>query len=184
MSDWRHFAACREEDPELFFPVGTSPAALDQTAEAKAVCHRCPVMDQCLQWALAANQEVGIWGGLDEGERRAMRRRAVRSIIDFGDIDAEIRKPKTTTSRRTLQQIWSARAVALREGHIAWTGGPSVSYQGRTYTARQVAFTVNRGRTPDGPVQRECDVDGCVQPQHLSDLRERVQRGLQEAATG
>jgi WhiB family redox-sensing transcriptional regulator len=76
--DWRHNAVCREEDPDLFFPIGTDGPALLQAEEAKAVCRRCPVMDRCLQWALASGQESGVWGGLSEGERRAMRRRAAR----------------------------------------------------------------------------------------------------------
>ena len=46
--DWRHRAACRDEDPELFFPVGTSGPALLQITEAKAVCRRCPVNTECL----------------------------------------------------------------------------------------------------------------------------------------
>ncbi|MEU5161239.1 WhiB family transcriptional regulator [Streptomyces sp. NPDC020875] len=76
--DWRHNAVCREEDPELFFPVGNTGPALDQIEEAKAVCHRCPAIDQCLQWALESGQSDGVWGGLDEDERRRMKRRAAR----------------------------------------------------------------------------------------------------------
>ena len=41
--DWRHEAVCRDEDPELFFPVGNSGPALTQIAKAKLVCNRCPV---------------------------------------------------------------------------------------------------------------------------------------------
>lgn len=74
MTDWRHYAVCRDVDPELFFPVGTSGPALVQTAEAKAVCARCPVVSECLTWALAAGQDAGVWGGLSEDERRALRR--------------------------------------------------------------------------------------------------------------
>ncbi|CAM5651345.1 Transcriptional regulator WhiB [Streptomyces tendae] len=48
--DWRHRAVFREEDPELFFPIGNTGPALLQIEEAKAVCRRCPVMEQCLQW--------------------------------------------------------------------------------------------------------------------------------------
>nr|BFE68086.1 hypothetical protein GCM10020092_013870 [Actinoplanes digitatis] len=36
--DWRHHAICRDEDPELFFPIGTSGPALLQVEQAKAVC--------------------------------------------------------------------------------------------------------------------------------------------------
>lgn len=76
--DWRHNAICREEDPELFFPIGNTGPALLQIEEAKAVCRRCPVMEQCLQWALEAGEEEGVWGGLSEDDRRSMRRRAAR----------------------------------------------------------------------------------------------------------
>jgi WhiB family transcriptional regulator, redox-sensing transcriptional regulator len=77
--DWRHKAECRTEDPELFFPIGTSGPALAQIAEAKAVCRRCPVRRECLAWALASGQDAGIWGGLTEDERRALKRRNVRT---------------------------------------------------------------------------------------------------------
>ncbi|KID28650.1 WhiB family transcriptional regulator [Prauserella rugosa] len=73
--DWRHRAACRDEDPELFFPVGTSGPALSQVTAAKAVCHRCTVAADCLAWALASGQDAGVWGGMDEDERRALKRR-------------------------------------------------------------------------------------------------------------
>jgi WhiB family transcriptional regulator, redox-sensing transcriptional regulator len=42
--DWRHRAACLEEDPELFFPIGETGPAREQIAEAKAVCVGCPVV--------------------------------------------------------------------------------------------------------------------------------------------
>lgn len=76
--DWRHIAVCREEDPELFFPIGNSGPALLQIEEAKAVCRRCPVIEQCLQWALESGQDEGVWGGLSEADRRNMRRRVAR----------------------------------------------------------------------------------------------------------
>ncbi len=40
--DWRHDSVCRDEDPELFFPIGTSGPALLQVEQAKSVCRRCP----------------------------------------------------------------------------------------------------------------------------------------------
>lgn len=75
---WRERAACLRVDPELFFPIGNSGPALVQIDEAKAVCGRCSVMEQCLNWALRAGQVDGIWGGTTESERRALRRRQVR----------------------------------------------------------------------------------------------------------
>ncbi|MCT2546245.1 WhiB family transcriptional regulator [Streptomyces atratus] len=76
--DWRHNAVCREEDPELFFPIGTTGPALLQIEEAKAVCRRCPVIEDCLRWALDTNQPDGVWGGLSENERRNLKRRVAR----------------------------------------------------------------------------------------------------------
>ncbi|MFJ4427585.1 WhiB family transcriptional regulator [Streptomyces bobili] len=76
--DWRFKAACREEDPELFFPIGNSGPALLQIEEAKALCRICPVLEKCGQWALDSGQDAGVWGGLSEEKRRAMKRRAAR----------------------------------------------------------------------------------------------------------
>lgn len=78
VDDWRHRAVCREVDPELFFPVGSSGPALLQIEEAKAVCRRCPVSEQCLAWALGTGQDAGVWGGMDEDQRRALKRRTAR----------------------------------------------------------------------------------------------------------
>ena len=73
--DWRHDAACRDEDPELFFPIGNTGPAIIQIDEAKAVCRRCPVVEECLLWALERGQDAGVWGGLSEDERRSLKRR-------------------------------------------------------------------------------------------------------------
>ncbi|CAM5507184.1 hypothetical protein GCM10010390_65200 [Streptomyces mordarskii] len=72
--DWRHDAACRDEDADLFFPVGISGRAIVQAEDAKAVCARCPVRRQCLEWATETVQDSGVWGGLTEQERRLLRR--------------------------------------------------------------------------------------------------------------
>ncbi|AXK37504.1 WhiB family transcriptional regulator [Streptomyces armeniacus] len=76
--DWRATSACRDEEPELFFPVGDTGPALAQIEEAKAVCRRCPAMDSCLNWALENGQDHGVWGGTSEDDRRRMKRRAAR----------------------------------------------------------------------------------------------------------
>jgi WhiB family redox-sensing transcriptional regulator len=73
--NWRQRAACREEDPELFFPAGTGLEATLQAEEAKAICRRCSVKRDCLEWALWTDQEYGVWGGLTEQERRALKRK-------------------------------------------------------------------------------------------------------------
>ncbi len=72
MTGWVEKAACRQFDPELFFPLGSGPAAARQAARAKAVCACCQVSAQCLGWALRHREVDGIWGGLDAEERRAL----------------------------------------------------------------------------------------------------------------
>jgi WhiB family redox-sensing transcriptional regulator len=73
---WRKDAACRDTSPDLFFPVGTTGQALVQIDRAKEVCDVCPVKNDCLEYALETNQDSGIWGGLDEEQRRNIRRQA------------------------------------------------------------------------------------------------------------
>ena len=72
---WRRDAICRDTDPDLFFPVGTTGYALVQIDRAKEVCGECPVKVDCLDYALETNQDSGIWGGTSEEERRSLRRR-------------------------------------------------------------------------------------------------------------
>ncbi|MBB5083408.1 WhiB family transcriptional regulator [Nonomuraea sp. NPDC050547] len=77
--DWRHRAACRDVDPELFFPIGNTGPALMQIEEAKQVCRSCSAVEKCLKWALESGQDAGVWGGLSEDERRALKRRRART---------------------------------------------------------------------------------------------------------
>lgn len=81
---WHHGAACRRADPELFFAIGNTGPALLQIEDAKTFCRQCPVVDACLQWALETNTEHGVYGGMSEDERRALKRRVarVRSRMD------------------------------------------------------------------------------------------------------
>jgi len=69
---WRDYAACRDVDPDLFFPLGTSGASLIQIDEAKQICRTCPVCGPCLRWALDSG-DAGVWGGTTEDERRVHR---------------------------------------------------------------------------------------------------------------
>jgi len=66
---WRTQARCRGLDPEIFYPI-----ADEESEEAKAVCGECPVRLACLEYALAARERDGIWGGCTEKERRRIIR--------------------------------------------------------------------------------------------------------------
>ena len=71
---WRTRSACRDSDPDVFFPIGTTGPALEQIETARRICTACGVTDECLEFALATNQEAGIWGGTTEEERRKLRK--------------------------------------------------------------------------------------------------------------
>lgn len=71
--DWRDFAACRFEDPEVFFAEGKASHA--QVVHAQAVCHTCPVRIQCGEHAIQAGEFYGVWGGMSQNQLRQRRRR-------------------------------------------------------------------------------------------------------------
>jgi WhiB family redox-sensing transcriptional regulator len=69
---WQLDASCSGLDPELFFPTRG-----ESTNEAREVCAGCPVREPCIEMGMA--EKNGIWGGLSERERRALRRRRRQS---------------------------------------------------------------------------------------------------------
>lgn len=77
--DWRTLAACRDADPEIFFPLATAgtDAEKRQTALALAYCGACPVRPECLADALGSDIKWGVWGGTTEADREALGRNPV-----------------------------------------------------------------------------------------------------------
>jgi WhiB family transcriptional regulator, redox-sensing transcriptional regulator len=72
---WELHAACRDSAAGSFMPpIGreTSDERRRREQAAKAVCARCPVVAECLEYALRVNEPIGIWGGLNEAERREL----------------------------------------------------------------------------------------------------------------
>jgi WhiB family transcriptional regulator, redox-sensing transcriptional regulator len=68
---WADQALCAQADPEAWFPEKGEAAE-----QAKAICAACPVLAPCRAYALARPELRGIWAGLSERERRAIRRGA------------------------------------------------------------------------------------------------------------
>lgn len=70
---WQARAACRGPDSSTFFPplrFEPKEERERREARAKSICARCPVRRPCLDYALRAGEPHGIWGGLNEAERR------------------------------------------------------------------------------------------------------------------
>jgi len=98
--EWQVRAACRGMDTATFFhPPNERDAAREaRIAQAKAVCRRCPAIDDCLDHALRVRAPYGVWGGLSEDERASLL--SVESL----------RYPKT---------LGKTRAGATRTEHTA-----------------------------------------------------------------
>jgi WhiB family redox-sensing transcriptional regulator len=95
---WQDFAACQSTGVELFYPP------TDQDGDdAKAICFACAVREKCLEFALAAGERFGIWGGMTPQERRyliARRRRttAFESLEGEGIDDLEADRASVSVS--------------------------------------------------------------------------------------
>lgn len=70
---WEGDALCAQVDPEIFFPEKGG-----STKEAKSICAKCEVANECLIFALANDERYGVFGGKSERERRAMKPRKCR----------------------------------------------------------------------------------------------------------
>ena len=83
---WMADAECRDAEPDLFYGADPGWGQITETvaerrvrvAQAKAVCAQCPVKNACLDYAMATPEHEGLWGGLTDAERKAMRRATMR----------------------------------------------------------------------------------------------------------
>ncbi|MFJ4852428.1 WhiB family transcriptional regulator [Streptomyces sp. NPDC088730] len=168
VDDWRKKAACDATTTDLFFPVGEGPLAQQQTANAKRICHTCPVMNTCLRWALNEHQDVGVWGGLDERERQKIHRRRLSHNTPA--------KPP-----RTPESILAERSVTVTGGHITWSGSSPVSFHGWDFTPAQLAWFVAHKVRPAGHLRASCGHPGCIAAEHRYETAARV--NTQQPAT-
>ena len=112
---WASRGACRDHDPDLFFPIGAAGRGLCQIAEAKAVCAYCPVRADCLGYALATGQDAGVWGGATEDERRQIRSA----------------RPRRDARRAIVAQPWRVWAPPWRIVTSPGQTVPVISWSGR-----------------------------------------------------
>lgn len=73
--EWTEDALCAQTDPEIFFPEKGGSNKM-----AKAICAECPVIQECLEYALATADRYGVYGGLGERERRKLLSQRSRKV--------------------------------------------------------------------------------------------------------
>ena len=76
---WQQRAACRGPQAIVFFPPShfeRKDEKLEREARAKDICAQCSVKGECLEYAVSIREHHGIWGGLNETERRAVLKAA------------------------------------------------------------------------------------------------------------
>ncbi len=72
---WQREASCRGPEAALFFPPTNAETRAERDARearAKRICSDCPVSAPCLDYAIRIREPHGIWGGLNEAERRVV----------------------------------------------------------------------------------------------------------------
>lgn len=94
-------ALCAQSDPDLWFPDKGRPAY-----KATVVCHGCPLLEICLEWALTHEEgKYGVWGGTTETQRQQMRKaRGLRYPTHGEKIRAKI--------AARAARGWTARMIA------------------------------------------------------------------------
>jgi WhiB family redox-sensing transcriptional regulator len=82
---WQARGACQDRGIRLFFPPDgeRGPARQAREHAAKAICARCPVVDVCGAYAVAARERYGVWGGLSEADRRSIWQRADQAGLQW-----------------------------------------------------------------------------------------------------
>lgn len=100
MQPWRQEAACRDMNPNLFFP---SEKANRQIKAAKAICRGCFCRTQCLEYALETDSE-GIWGGTTYDERAI-----ISDILSSSDVPSDKTLPELEPEIRKEPRICSSK---------------------------------------------------------------------------
>ena len=117
---WKDDAACRYADPEIFFPGGQrdDPESIAKTEAALALCQRCPVTAQCLDYAQRLHLDHGIYGGLSARARHRLRE---------GQRRAPTNLPRTRGVRVDSALTAKLRQTGLRDGKVGQAWGSQIS---------------------------------------------------------
>ncbi|MFG2617763.1 WhiB family transcriptional regulator [Streptomyces sp. NPDC048507] len=175
--DWTADALCRGINaPEVFFPKGAGASDPQHIGRVKALCNPCPVRMTCALTALRNRCDWGIWGALDENQRRRILRHQP------GDLKAAVRAEWNRSSTNPYFEAYAKRTEQQENGHVRWlVRSTSVTVLGRNYTPAQLGLILARGRDPHGTTKAICGRPSCVAPEHLADDIVRWERSRNAA---
>lgn len=145
--DWARRGRCRSVPVNVFFPGRGDTAAITQ---AREICARCPVLEECRAYALAAPQELlGVWGGLSGKERREARRELAQQETTVGVVPAAAGR-----TRRAWRGSLYRQLETLLDHEGAWAR--VVRYPSKHSGAAMASLLRNGQRTvPDGRFEYE-----------------------------
>jgi WhiB family transcriptional regulator, redox-sensing transcriptional regulator len=102
---WQEAALCAQADPDAWFPEKGG-----SVRDVKAVCRECPVRAECLLLALERGEDHGVWGGLTERERRALKDGPVRPLADvFAEADERASRSLERSSLKNVRRLAAER---------------------------------------------------------------------------
>ena len=116
-------ANCRNQDPALWFSTSKR-----RKAKAVALCNGCGIKQKCLEYALAHKMQYGVWGGLDEDERRELlkprKQPRVRARPVKRRLPSNLPVPPPSDVRGVSWNAWKGRwIVTIRHGGaMHWVG--------------------------------------------------------------
>lgn len=137
---WQVDAACKGAGCEDFFPERGEGLSNHGNA-AKAVCARCPVIEECLVSSLENHEECGIWAGAGEGRRRVLSR-AWNRREDEPELWERIRDDHLTRARLYALPSQERRAALRAMGPAPMLEGRGINATGQSHGRRS---TYSRG---------------------------------------
>lgn len=131
--DWRKQGTCASHPhPDLWHPDGTTGPHLLQAEQAKRICREeCPVMQWCQAWALTTREKHGVWGGLDEAERRSRQRGRREGMRGAPRNDLDGRRPQIAHDLYWRHQAGETINALAKDAGLSWRMVEALVAEGR-----------------------------------------------------